>query len=262
MRPRGNYQGRSSSPGTRRFAGEHLSLNGTGIELQDLLALTRASDTNKNHQAQAAKPLQLKSTAVQAELVWPELRITQAKAETQDGSSLSLQGIADLNSRMIHYGQLAYQGGYLREWLPAGFTYTQASLTSNLEGPWTNVTHSGQVQIKGLQMPLVPVLDVSGTWKGEQLRLDPVQLTVHAGKSFAQFEWRSGPGAGSEVATAGWLVDDSCRCTQLTSLKPFEIRWLQSDGHQHQPCGFRNHSLTFGWAGWELRFCRWDFLAV
>jgi translocation and assembly module TamB len=170
-------------PGQGALPESTFTLNGSRIEYSDWGAGRYALAPGTVSPQNPGRNIQTKAVALQGELVWPELRLTQARAETPDGSILSLQGIADLNSRMIYYGQISYQGGALKTWLPEGFTFDQAKISGTVEGAWTNLTHSGQAQFKALKIPFAPLMDFSGTWKGERLRLDPVQLSLRMGKS-------------------------------------------------------------------------------
>jgi translocation and assembly module TamB len=210
-------------PGQGALPDSTFTLSGSGLELAELTAFAQAQE---NRQEKALHGIEVKNLTVQGELVWPELRLTQARAETPDGSTLALQGIADLGSRMIHYGQISYQGGYLRQFLPQGFEYAQTKLSATMNGPWTNLTHSGEIQIKALKTPLAPVMDLSGSWKGEQFRLDPVQLSLHLGKSSVDLNGAVDLAKEAKVLRMVSLSMTNAGVQQLASKGPFEVRWI------------------------------------
>lgn len=214
-------------PGQGALPDGTFSIRGENLAVADIQSVLGP----KSGSAQAKKrPLATKSLIVEGEMVWPELRLNQARVETADGSSLSLNGIADLGSHMVHYGQFAYEGGYAREWLPPGMTYSNATISGNLNGPWTNLSHSGQVKVKGLRTPLLPVVDLSGSWKGEQLRLDPIQLSLDSARSTLAIGGAIDLGKEAKRLRVAALSLAKEGVQQLVSQRPFELAWEKDSG--------------------------------
>ena len=119
---------------------------------------------------------------------WPKLNISKAQAGFADNSSAVAQGDLDIQKRSVQYGALNFSGPLARCWLPKGCSYQNLAINAAFEGPFTNLTHRGNLSASGVVIPNLQSLELCCDWSALWTNRADVQIEVSAGKSLLTSE--------------------------------------------------------------------------
>jgi hypothetical protein len=128
---------------------------------------------------------EIKASALEVEGIcaWPLLEIVQAKARFDDGSSGTLKGKLECQKKEVLSTELELNGGLIRRWLPAGYSYSGLRMTTSIDGPVHSLNHRGQLEITNFTSPQTHPLQLRADWEGKQLNLESASLVLSARNS-------------------------------------------------------------------------------
>jgi translocation and assembly module TamB len=126
--------------------------------------------------------LDLRRVAIKGTFDWPVLKLTELSADLGDGSKLKVDGDANVAAREIAHAQWRFTGVLPQQLLP-GVRYRSLEMSGQVRGPLTNLLHSGEFAVEGLQRAGLKALNVQAAWEGERLATSSAQLLVRAGES-------------------------------------------------------------------------------
>lgn len=156
----GTITGRiTGSPGTEQYPALAFSLAGEELGYEDLPSAT----------------LRLDGT-----LVYPTLNLSNVMIVLDDGSSVVIQGDADLRQKMVRQASVKVRGGFPGNYLPPRYSYRAAGLEASFVGPFDQLAHQGEFLLEDAQVPGVPVLQVSGAWAGTNVSIGDVRLGLQS----------------------------------------------------------------------------------
>jgi translocation and assembly module TamB len=137
-------------------------------------------------------------------LNWPWLSLTNATADFEDASVLSLNGGFHWLSRELSGARLVLNGPLARRWLPAGYSLDGLNLQVEASGPITNLTHHGRVVATNFANERTRPLQLEANWEGTNLNFSKTVLSIVSGADSlaAQFSTLVEPGQFSQLAHA------------------------------------------------------------
>jgi translocation and assembly module TamB len=112
----------------------------------------------------------------------PGLQLDEFTANLVDGSKLTADGTLDVETRRITNANWRISGAFLKQLLPT-VDYDQLTGSGAIRGPLTNLSQSGEITISGLRGGLLKPLELRAKWDGQNLRINPADVTLTAGKS-------------------------------------------------------------------------------
>jgi translocation and assembly module TamB len=118
------------------------------------------------------------SMKLNARFEWPLLDVSSANLRFDDGSEVTLSGIADLERKMASEGKFQLRGRLLQRWLPADYSYDRLSSSGTFQGPLDHLEHSGQLTINHIVTPVVQPCDLDLRWSGQALELQRFNLKL------------------------------------------------------------------------------------
>lgn len=128
------------------------------------------------------------SLSVEGSFAWPLLKVTRAQAGFVDGSAATLSGEVGLATDTLTNGNIEIRGPFGREWLPKDYSYDGVQLVAALEGPLNALRHHGLLFVTNVVTPKLRPLQLRADWRGEQTKLDRLNLLVRSGNSSVQAE--------------------------------------------------------------------------
>jgi translocation and assembly module TamB len=135
---------------------------------------------------------------LRGELQWPEATLEEALLTFPDGSLARAQGTAILEEERAANLTFEAEGPFANSFLPAGYSYHQLRIIGQVSGPITNLAHSGQAEIAGIQAPDFHEVQLLVDWAGQNFSLDPLRLQASAGSSLLELEL-SGRGVPDQI---------------------------------------------------------------
>ena len=129
------------------------------------------------------RELTAREVVVDGMLRWPWLELTNVSAVLPDASACALAGKLDLTNNEIAGGRFEVKGPFARRWLPPGFNYESMVASGKFSGPFTNLTHSGELELTDVVIPALSHSDVRATWEGQSVRSARVQADLQVGSS-------------------------------------------------------------------------------
>lgn len=112
----------------------------------------------------------------------PVLRLGPIQADFEDGSSLSLSGAGNLTAQQLLEARWQFTGPLLTAHIP-GFGCEAFEASGRAEGPFTNLTHTGQITLKQASVPSLNPFDARAEWRGTNLHAVVPELKLSAGDS-------------------------------------------------------------------------------
>lgn len=128
-----------------------------------------------------------KRLLLQGDFKRPLLTLKSLVAELADGSDLHADGSADLSSKELHNAKWKASGKFVERLVP-DLTYTKLDATGSVQGPFTNLSHTGSVSVQNLQNQTIKPLALELTWNGTNLFLSTGKATASAGESTLEVE--------------------------------------------------------------------------
>jgi translocation and assembly module TamB len=129
-----------------------------------------------------AGQLDAKTILVRGEFAAPILKLDEVRADFADGSALVADGSFDGEARRIVGGRWKLSGGFLHTFLP-GLSYAELVASGELNGPLTNLAHSGEAVFTTFQAAGLKPFNVRVKWSGEKLHLASADVELTAGES-------------------------------------------------------------------------------
>jgi translocation and assembly module TamB len=130
----------------------------------------------------SAGDLDAKTILVRGEFAPPILKLDEIRADLADGSVLVADGSFDGATRSIVGGHWKLSGGFLHTFLPR-LSYSGFAASGELNGPLTNLAHSGEVTFTNFQAAGLKPLDVHAKWSGANQHLETADIELKAGES-------------------------------------------------------------------------------
>ena len=190
-------------------------------------------------QVQAGQ-LEAKAVQVRGEFAAHVLKLDEFRADFADGSVLIADGSYDGEARRIVGGHWKLSGGLLQKLLP-GLRYAELVASGELNGPLTNLAHSGEFAFTNIQAAGLKPSDLRAKWSGQNQ-----QLTA------ADVEWA----AGESVLTASAAADfDWPEREVAVKLNQLSLRRRKEEVYAlRQPCAITFHAGNPNAAGrlWKL----------
>ena len=125
-----------------------FSLNGSGVVFENL-------------EAEVLK--------VEAGLNWPHVGIESLDIVLDTGSRIKIEGSVDVANKIIAPSivEVDISEKVLEKLTPEGFVVKDVKIAANLEGPFEEIAHSGNLSIGVFEMDVVKPLNASLEWKGQ-----------------------------------------------------------------------------------------------
>lgn len=130
-------------------------------------------------------------------LEWPMLAIRHATLSLADGTVARGEGGIDLAALAVEQARLSVRGDSPAAWGPSNFVWQTFGLEASACGPFTNMSHAGELRVSHLQMHRVQPLDVNANWSGTGLDFTNAFVNVKA------------PGGAAQIAGAADFSDSS-----------------------------------------------------
>ncbi len=125
---------------------------------------------------------------------WPrleDLRVAASFATNGTGGTLSAAGSIDLERRALGETSLNFEGSLPARLLPDSIRAGGVKLRAVASGSFSNVTHSGQVELKDFIAPGIRPLEITAGWKGRQRVVDEMTLQARAGTAACRLAGRA-----------------------------------------------------------------------
>ena len=119
-------------------------------------------------------------------LRWPTLNLEVADIGFADGSTLGGAGEIKLKSWQVSNGTWNFQGGWARQFLPTGMTYSNLQASGQISGSPGAWVHLGELTAEGFSAPQLKPCRLIGSWRGENLTLPETNIKLAAGISTLQ----------------------------------------------------------------------------
>ena len=142
----------------------------------------------------AARGFSVAHAQLGGRLRWPVLELDDAKLDFTDGSALGSAGEIELKSREISNGRWRFQGAWARRFLPDGFSYSSLQATGQINGPISAPIHSGELRAEDFSAPPLKPCRALARWRGENLTLSQLNVTLASGESVLEFDGAVKPG--------------------------------------------------------------------
>lgn len=106
---------------------------------------------------------------VEAGLNWPHVSVDSLNVVLDTGSRVNIEGAVDVVNRVIAPSlvELDISEKVLEKVLPEGMVVKDVKASGNLEGPFNEIAHSGQVTVGSFAMDAIKPLSASLEWKGQ-----------------------------------------------------------------------------------------------
>jgi translocation and assembly module TamB len=166
----------------------------------------------------------IRSLGVDAEIVWPDVRVQSVHLQLADGDELTATGNWNARTRTLTGGRVQgrVSGGTLARWLPAKTEFNRFELTATGEGPWPAIKHTGKLKADAFRIdPLRPV-GLESTWAGTGRTIDAFSLQATAADS----RLRMTGAVGAEEARIDELVLTQGDTERLRLAAPTQVRWV------------------------------------
>jgi translocation and assembly module TamB len=122
--------------------------------------------------------IKTRTFALDAQCLWPLLRIFDASASFDDGSAANLAGTVDLQKKSTSEGSFRFNGPLARRWLPKGYSYGNLEVSGHFNGPLNQLSHSGHLQVDSFTSPQFRPLGLELDWQGQHQRIENFQANV------------------------------------------------------------------------------------
>jgi translocation and assembly module TamB len=127
--------------------------------------------------------IQANTLTVKGAVNWPIIEITNANTVLGDGSAITMSGKMDLQNQVIEHAKLQLNGPLAKRWLPPAYRYEELSLKASAQGPLTNLTHGGELEVRNFSTPSTRPLQLKADWAGERMNLTRAEVSVTASNS-------------------------------------------------------------------------------
>ena len=97
--------------------------------------------------------LKAKFAGIEGRLDWPWLKISEARAIFEDGSTASVGANLEMKQQLVETGRFAFSGPLVRRWLPRGYAYQSLAVAGQFHGPLKEPSHSGHLDLSNFAGP-------------------------------------------------------------------------------------------------------------
>lgn len=183
----------------------------------------------------------LQSLNIDAQLDYPMLTINALNASTGDGTTLMVDGSADIEEETIQAASVDLQanGAFIASLQPftgdLGVTFDSLTLQGKVSGPIGSLQHEGALAVSGLHAAEGASLDVDFQWQGDWLALkrfslglanerSQIELGGQAALDYRTFSGtdQTAPRFDAEIQTASIAVRDQ---PKLVLQSPFSVSY-------------------------------------
>lgn len=119
---------------------------------------------------------------VRGEFAPPVLKLAEFRADFADASTVRAHGAFDIKTGRVQEGHWQLSGGFLQQ-LFSGVSYATLAASGDVDGPLTNLTHSGEVALAACRTTGLKPFDLKARWSGLHQHLSAANIEVTAGES-------------------------------------------------------------------------------
>lgn len=130
--------------------------------------------------------LKTKVFTLSGTFTYPNFQIERAAVDFIDGTTASLQGAINAETKTISSGKLQLSGPLARRWLPSGWSISNAASAIEFSGPVNDLSHSGTLSVSQFSVPALKPLNIELGWQGQQTDLR--QFKMHAATAEAALD--------------------------------------------------------------------------
>ncbi len=134
------------------------------------------SGTNVGNSMVTARSLRLGG-----ELNWPWLSLTNASADLENGSVVSVDGGFNPQTSQVSAAHLRFNGPLLPQWMPAGCWVDGINLELQTSGALTNLTHHGRLAATNFAMARIRPVQIEADWNGTNLNVSNGKVNLATG---------------------------------------------------------------------------------
>ena len=252
FKARGRLEGRAIVlPGGQDFPLIWYSVAGTNVELPVHLESLGLAMTSTNREASGSANAMLATTtfALDGNLRWPSLEVSNAVATIRDGSTAQASGSFDFNTGRIAAGRLSYSGEFGRQFLPAGYAFERARLEAEISGPLRGPRHAGNLEVVGAIIAGAGPMHVVAAWEGDGARLQATNVVLSTTNSRITLSGSADVAPEEKVIAVDSLSIQTTNRPELKLDAPFRVAWHKSGaagsvpGNMGSACG----PGSFGW---------------
>jgi translocation and assembly module TamB len=113
----------------------------------------------------------------------PVIELTRADINFDDGSQAKLAGKFDLSSNAVDAGEIEASGPLANRWLPAGYSYQDATVSVSAAGSLTNLAYQALVTISNFASAELRPANLQAKWNGQNFDITEFQLGIRSGAS-------------------------------------------------------------------------------
>lgn len=127
---------------------------------------------------------------LKARFEWPVLDLEAIEVTSPDGSQLAGSGKIDFESRTVAGGAVtaSIHPELAEAWLPEELTFGALEFQGSVAGPFANLGHTGTVEVVGLRLPGMSILDLNTDWSGQMLTFERIEAAVSSGRHAVRAE--------------------------------------------------------------------------
>lgn len=179
----------------------------------------------------AAASITTSNLEMSGELRWPEVDLKGAQVEMTDGSQFLLSGVFDMTQKIVRDGRLHSSGAFGRQFLPADYSFSSASMDAQFSGPLTSLTNSTAIAVKHLIAPHVNPIDLQANWSAQGLNVNTAQVNIAAGNSTVLLRGSAAVGSNQKNLTLTTLDLSASNHTLLHLQQPAHISFNPGTTH-------------------------------
>jgi len=164
--------------------------------------------------------VQTTALRVSGNLKWPTLELTSVDAKFPFGGDLSARLRFDVNERRLETLQWEVDGTASNP-PPGSVRYESLHATGSASGVWPDLTHTGRVEVAGIEVGAFRAALANVNWSGRQLVLDHLAAAVQSGPSGLEYTGQA------ELTPGPHGTSASLRCDALELITPEGVWRLQ-----------------------------------
>jgi translocation and assembly module TamB len=147
-------------PGNGRYPSVHASVQGEILEIQGV---------------------RVEKLTASGGLRWPLLENLEVTAQFDSNSFARVKLGADLEQKLVSGGTLTATGAIARALVPTNFGYDHLRLAADFSGPFTQLVHGAEFEMRGFKAPQLAPMQIDGRWGGRQFEVETATLRARAG---------------------------------------------------------------------------------
>ncbi|GHC11662.1 translocation/assembly module TamB domain-containing protein [Cerasicoccus arenae] len=190
----------------------------------------------------------LSSLDFQAVLDWPILTVTPLNASTGEGTTLTMEAVADLEAEALTSAAINLEAdGQFLEALKSligdlGVSFNQLKLTATASGPFDAPTHAGKVSISGLQATKGVMADFAAEWSADWMDFSALALSLRNERSGLELTGQASLGGDIREVLIKTASIDVREQPGLDLKAPFTILLKESGAVSISPMAFTSEA--------------------